>query len=159
MSSDLLTLLLQFQPEAPELKDRREYDLAARNFVQQVTTISPLQWQKGADTPQDVLTVCACHKATQTSLTCLGTRPRRQLDSLRVRPPPSHRIHRRQAQHSRLPQAWRPAVEQAGAMAGDVRSYTDALRWERVEEARRLCGAGCARSGLSTSDAASMLHN
>jgi COP9 signalosome complex subunit 3 len=57
MSSDLLTLLLQFQPEAPELKDRREYDLAARNFVQQVTTISPLQWQKGADTPQDVLTV------------------------------------------------------------------------------------------------------
>jgi COP9 signalosome complex subunit 3 len=59
MSGDLLNLLLQFQPEAPELKDRREYDHAARSFVQQVTNVSPLQWQKGADTPQDVLKVCA----------------------------------------------------------------------------------------------------
>ncbi|KAH4203988.1 hypothetical protein HBH96_000730 [Parastagonospora nodorum] len=57
MSADLVNLLLQFQPDAPEVKQRRDYDQAARNFVSQLSNISSSHWQKGADTPQDVLTV------------------------------------------------------------------------------------------------------
>jgi hypothetical protein len=63
MSGDLLNLLLQFQPESPEVKEKREYDQAARNFVSQVSNISPSHWQKGADTAQDVLTVSPRYKA------------------------------------------------------------------------------------------------
>jgi COP9 signalosome complex subunit 3 len=59
MSGDLLNILLQFQPDAPELKQKRDYDQAARSFVLQVANISPSHWQKGADTPQDVFRVRA----------------------------------------------------------------------------------------------------
>jgi COP9 signalosome complex subunit 3 len=69
MSGDLVSLLLQFQPDAPELKQKREYDQAARNFVSQVSNIPASHWQKGADTPQDVLTVCFQHQALQALLT------------------------------------------------------------------------------------------
>ncbi|KAL5120948.1 hypothetical protein ACEQ8H_001136 [Pleosporales sp. CAS-2024a] len=57
MSADLVSLLLQFQPEAPELKQRREYDQQARNFVTQLSNVSASHWQKGADSSQDVLSV------------------------------------------------------------------------------------------------------
>jgi COP9 signalosome complex subunit 3 len=59
MSADLVNLLLQFQPDAPEVKQRREYDQQARNFVAQLSNVSPSHWQKGADTAQDVLAVCS----------------------------------------------------------------------------------------------------
>jgi COP9 signalosome complex subunit 3 len=58
MTADLVNLCLQFQPESPELKQKRDYDQQARNFVSQLSNVSPAHWQKGADTPQDVLTVC-----------------------------------------------------------------------------------------------------
>jgi COP9 signalosome complex subunit 3 len=58
MSADLVSLLLQFQPDSPQLRQKREYDQQARNFVSQLANVSPSHWQKGADTPQDVLTVC-----------------------------------------------------------------------------------------------------
>ena len=57
MSAELIAVLLQFQPDAPELKQRREYDQAARSFVSQLSTLSASHWLKGVDTPQDVLTV------------------------------------------------------------------------------------------------------
>ncbi|KAF2134646.1 hypothetical protein P153DRAFT_380456 [Dothidotthia symphoricarpi CBS 119687] len=57
MSADLLTTLLQFQPDAPELKQRRDYDHAARAFVSQLSNIAATHWAKGADTAQDVLSV------------------------------------------------------------------------------------------------------
>lgn len=57
MSADLITILLQFQPEAEELKQRQKYDQAARNFVSQLNNISQPHWLKGADTPEDVLEV------------------------------------------------------------------------------------------------------
>jgi hypothetical protein len=63
MSADLVSLLLQFQPDSPQLKQRREYDQQARNFVSQLSNVSPSHWQKGADTPQDVLTVSGLLKA------------------------------------------------------------------------------------------------
>ncbi|KAF9694984.1 hypothetical protein EKO04_006739 [Ascochyta lentis] len=57
MTADLTTILLQFQPEAAELKSRQKYDQAARQFVIQLNNIPASQWLKGADTPQDVLEV------------------------------------------------------------------------------------------------------
>ncbi len=67
MSADLMNILLQFQPESPELKHRRDYDQAARNFVQQLSNISQGHWVKGADTQQDVLTVCTSLEIKQPS--------------------------------------------------------------------------------------------
>jgi COP9 signalosome complex subunit 3 len=58
MAADLLSVLLQFQPESAEVKHKRDYDQQARNFVSQLSNISAAHWQKGADTPQDVLKVC-----------------------------------------------------------------------------------------------------
>ncbi|KAJ8107267.1 hypothetical protein OPT61_g8986 [Boeremia exigua] len=55
MTVELPTLLLQFQPEAEELKPRQKYDQAARQFVKQLDNVPAAQWLKGADTPQDVL--------------------------------------------------------------------------------------------------------
>jgi COP9 signalosome complex subunit 3 len=57
MSTDLVSILLQFQPDAAEIKQRREYDQAARNFVTQLSNISSGHWAKTADTPDDVLEV------------------------------------------------------------------------------------------------------
>lgn len=60
MAESLLQILLQFQPGSLELKQKRDYDQAARNFVSQVSNISSTHWQKGVDTPNDVLTVRYC---------------------------------------------------------------------------------------------------
>lgn len=57
MAADIASILLQFQPESPELKQKRDYDLAARTFVSQLSNISAGHWVKGADTQQDVLTI------------------------------------------------------------------------------------------------------
>ena len=57
MAVELPTLLLQFQPEAEELKSHQKYDQAARQFVKQLDNVSASHWLKGADTPQDVLEV------------------------------------------------------------------------------------------------------
>jgi hypothetical protein len=88
MSTDLVSVLLQFQPDAPELKSRRDYDQAARNFVTQLSNISASHWTKAADTPDDVLEVWTCLQCTWSLLNTAGTQPDRQLNSLRVRPPP-----------------------------------------------------------------------
>jgi COP9 signalosome complex subunit 3 len=63
MSADIATVLLQFQPDSPEFESRRDYDQAARNFVLQLSNISSSHWSKGADTPQDVLTVRGFYSA------------------------------------------------------------------------------------------------
>lgn len=57
MSADLLNVLFSFQPDDPELLQKREYDSAIRSFVSTVASISPQHFLKGADTPQDVLEV------------------------------------------------------------------------------------------------------
>ncbi|KAF2000546.1 hypothetical protein P154DRAFT_522452 [Amniculicola lignicola CBS 123094] len=54
MSAELLNVLFAFQPDAPALKQKVQYDKAARQFVQQVSNIAPQHFSKGADTPQDV---------------------------------------------------------------------------------------------------------
>ncbi|KAF2640018.1 hypothetical protein P280DRAFT_490416 [Massarina eburnea CBS 473.64] len=57
MSGELLSVLLGFQPEAPELRERREYDRQAREFVEHLSKIGTAHFLKGADTPQDFLDV------------------------------------------------------------------------------------------------------
>ncbi|KAJ4375042.1 hypothetical protein N0V83_002121 [Neocucurbitaria cava] len=57
MSAELTSILLQFQPESPDLKHKRDYDQAARSFVSQLASISAAHWLKGAETAQDVLPV------------------------------------------------------------------------------------------------------
>lgn len=58
MAGDLFELLVEFQPDSPDLKHKRDYDQQARKFVSELNNVSASQWQKGADTPQDLLTVC-----------------------------------------------------------------------------------------------------
>jgi hypothetical protein len=127
MSADLVNILLSFQPESPELKQKLEYDQQARSFVAQLSNISASHWQKGADTPQDVLEVSAYHEMLDTSLTTLDTEPRGQLNSLRLRPPPAHPCHRREAQCSRHTQTRGRVMDQIGALAGDIRPCADAI--------------------------------
>lgn len=54
---DLLNILLGFQPDAPELQERREYDKQAREFVDGLNKVGTSHFLKSADTPQDVLNV------------------------------------------------------------------------------------------------------
>jgi hypothetical protein len=130
MASDLLSVAVAFQPDAAENKSRRVYDERARAFVTQLNNISQSQWQKGADTQQDVLAVCAAHGILWAPLTFLDTQPRGELDSLRLRPPPPHRSLR--APRPRDISTGRRLVEQAGAMAGDIRTCPDAVCWKRI---------------------------
>lgn len=54
--ADLLSLLFSFQPDAPELKSKREYDVQARRFIDEVVRkVSAQSYLRGADTAQDVL--------------------------------------------------------------------------------------------------------
>ncbi|KAF2739397.1 hypothetical protein EJ04DRAFT_484181 [Polyplosphaeria fusca] len=55
MSSELLQALWSFQPDSPEVQQKREYDHQARQFRHQVSNISTSHFLKGAETPQDVL--------------------------------------------------------------------------------------------------------
>lgn len=57
MADSLLNTLLQFQPDAPEIKSRRHYDEAARNFFSHLAGLSASTMTKGADTSNDPLTV------------------------------------------------------------------------------------------------------
>jgi COP9 signalosome complex subunit 3 len=57
MSAELLNLCLGFQPDAPELKPRLEYNSAAKKFANEAANVSAQHWLKGADTPQDILEV------------------------------------------------------------------------------------------------------
>ena len=59
MAGDLFELLVDFQPDSAQLKNKRDYDFHARKFVSELNNVSSSQWQKHADTPQDLLTVCA----------------------------------------------------------------------------------------------------
>jgi hypothetical protein len=120
MTADLVTVLLQFQPESPELKQRRDYDQAARSFVSQVSNISASHWSKGADTPQDVLTVRNALLTVEALLTRQGTQSCCQLNSVRLCPPPPHLRARRQALSTGHTQAWRCNMEQASAVSRDV---------------------------------------
>lgn len=91
MSADLVSILLQFQPEAPELKQRRDYDQAARSFVTQLSNNSASHWWKGSDTPQELLTV----SGSQNELYGLPAdhvdpQPRGQFNSLRLCAPSRH---------------------------------------------------------------------
>jgi len=58
MAADLAETLLQFQPEAPQLRQRREYDLAARGFALQLSSLPAAQWPQDAETEQRILGVC-----------------------------------------------------------------------------------------------------
>lgn len=49
MAVELPTILLQFQPEAEELRSRQKYDQAARQFVKQLDNVSASHWLKGED--------------------------------------------------------------------------------------------------------------
>ena len=57
MASDLFTLLVSFQPDAPELKQKTKYDAEVRAFINQLHSVNSSYFLKGADTPQDVLEV------------------------------------------------------------------------------------------------------
>jgi hypothetical protein len=129
MSADLTTILLQFQPESEELRQRQKYDLAARSFVTQLNNISQSHWLKGADTPQDVLEVSYAPKCSSTMLTAPDTQSYRELHSIRLCSPPSHRCNHRQEDPTRLGEAWWFIMEQASAVSRDLRPYTDALCW------------------------------
>lgn len=59
MASELLNIMLGFQPDSPELQQKRVYDHAAREFVGALNSIASHHFQKGADTSQDILTVCS----------------------------------------------------------------------------------------------------
>ncbi|KAL5429258.1 hypothetical protein PMIN06_012746 [Paraphaeosphaeria minitans] len=58
MSAEIITSLLSFQPDAPELQQKREYDKEAREFIKLVNGLTPATFLKGADSPQDPLNVC-----------------------------------------------------------------------------------------------------
>lgn len=148
MSDTLLNILLSFQPEAPELNTRRDYDQAARTFASEISNISASHWQKGADAPNDALTVWHFTIGLELSLILPGSQPIGQLDSVRLRPAPSHLRPREQAQHPRHSQARRRAMEQAGVVFGDVRSGSDAVCGPRVEEVSQLRRGDCAGPGF-----------
>ncbi|KAH6643855.1 hypothetical protein C7974DRAFT_324937 [Boeremia exigua] len=57
MAVPLHALLLQFQPEAEELKVHQRYDQSARQFVKQLDNVSATHWMKGADTPEDIIEI------------------------------------------------------------------------------------------------------
>jgi COP9 signalosome complex subunit 3 len=57
MAAELLNILLNFQSTAPELQQRREYDKEARDFISNLSNITPSHYLKGADTAQDALSV------------------------------------------------------------------------------------------------------
>jgi len=59
MATEIIAALLSFQPDAPELRERREYDREARDFVFRVHSLSATNFLKGADSPQDPLNVRA----------------------------------------------------------------------------------------------------
>ena len=63
MAVPLHALLLQFQPEAEELKVHQKYDQSARQFVKQLDNVSATHWMKGADTPEDIIEVSKASKA------------------------------------------------------------------------------------------------
>ncbi|KAF2711703.1 hypothetical protein K504DRAFT_475490 [Pleomassaria siparia CBS 279.74] len=54
-SAELFGVLVSFQPDAPEVQQKRDYDAQARDFVQRVANIGPSHFLKGADTSQDLL--------------------------------------------------------------------------------------------------------
>lgn len=70
MSADLVAVLLSFQPDAPQLEQRREYDRQAREFVKQISGLTQAQFLKGADSPQDPLNVCQLR-----NISCYYTMP------------------------------------------------------------------------------------
>ncbi|KAJ4346978.1 uncharacterized protein N0V89_010911 [Didymosphaeria variabile] len=57
MSAETINSLLSFQPDAPELQRKREYDREAREFVKHINGSTPVTFLKGADSPQDPLNV------------------------------------------------------------------------------------------------------
>lgn len=119
MAGDLFELLVDFQPDSAQLKNKRDYDFHARKFVSELNNVSSSQWQKHADTPQDLLTVCAVKIALMSLLTPAATEPHGQLNSLRFFTSSSHPRHRRQAQRPRFTPARRRGLEQAGAIPRD----------------------------------------
>jgi COP9 signalosome complex subunit 3 len=73
MSAETIASLLSFQPDAPELQQKREYDKEAREFVKQINALTPTTFLKGADSPQDPLNVCIDNVSESACLTSLGT--------------------------------------------------------------------------------------
>jgi hypothetical protein len=144
MADNLVSILLSFQPDSPELEKRRDYDNAARNFVSQVSTISQSHWNKGADTQQDVLTVRRTRSVAWGCTDSVDTQPRRQLNSVRLRSPSSHRCRRRQEAYTRDTTARGLAMEPAGPVLGDCRSCAAAVRRKRVEDTGRVDSIDCA---------------
>ncbi|KAF2012028.1 hypothetical protein BU24DRAFT_412563 [Aaosphaeria arxii CBS 175.79] len=58
MSGEVISLLLSFQPDSPEFKSKREYDIQARRFAHDIANLSPQHFARGADTSQDILEIC-----------------------------------------------------------------------------------------------------
>ena len=138
MSGDLLSTLLSFQPDSPELEKRRDYDSKARNFVSQLNNISSSHWAKGADTQQDVLTVRCTRSVVWNPTDVIDTQPRRKLNSVRLRSPSLHRRCYRQEADTGDTTAREDTMELSGALLGDSRPCTAALHWERVADAGRM---------------------
>ncbi|KAH9861608.1 hypothetical protein J1614_011360 [Plenodomus biglobosus] len=57
MAAELVKILLDFQPDSPALKQRCDYDQAARGFLLRLSNISPSLWSKAGESQQDVLTI------------------------------------------------------------------------------------------------------
>lgn len=76
MSAELANLLLSFQPDAPELKQKLDYHKQSRSFVQEVSNVSGQHFLKGADTSQDVLEVPLTRHSMRPLLTFTGAQPR-----------------------------------------------------------------------------------
>ena len=143
MSAELASILLQFQPEAPELKQRREYDQAARSFVSQLSNISASHWLKGLDTPQEILPVSSLNAVRIRLTDCVDSQPCSQLHRVRIRASPPHHRHRRQEDRTRFITAGRCIVEQSGAFLGDGRPCSVAICWARMEEISRIHRTDC----------------
>jgi len=65
MAAELLNILLGFQADAPELQQKREYDRAAREFVTNISNISPSNYLKATEAPNDILGVSGAFSGTR----------------------------------------------------------------------------------------------
>jgi hypothetical protein len=149
MSAELTTILLSFQPDSPELVQRREYDAKARQFVSQLSPISSTHWSKGAETPQDVLSVSPVCCIDLEIANFTDTQPRRQLNSIRLCPPPPHRSLGREEEYTRVIAARRLVMESASTLPRDCGPDTAAICGKGVEGAGGVHRAHCARMRIS----------
>ena len=127
MSAELINALLGFQPDAPELQQRREYDKEAVDFVKRVHSLNAANFLKGADSSQDPLDVRRLYPTSSTRLTSIGAQPYDERNSIRLYTPTPHRSGRQE--EPRAAPTRKLIMEQAGAVTRIIRPGTDALCW------------------------------